>query len=112
MYCKNCGSQIADNGTSCANCGNTVDSNSNYYSDTYRSDNFNKPPIDNPSHLAGIASCCFPLLGLILYFLWKDEKPNSASLVCKWMIGGIVAWVLFYILFFMIGIASALSSPY
>jgi hypothetical protein len=63
--------------------------------------------IDNPSHLAGVVSCCFPIVGLILYFLWKDEKPNSAKLICKWMIGGIVAWVIFYLLFFILGMAAS-----
>lgn len=106
MYCKNCGAPIADGATFCAKCSNSVDSNPNYYSDTYRSDNFINKPVDNPSHAAGVVSCCFPVVGLILYFLWKDEKPNSAKLVCYWMIGGIALWILFYLLFFIIGLVS------
>lgn len=62
-----------------------------------------KKSLDNPSHLTGAVSCCFPVVGLILYFLWKDEKPQSASLICKWMIGGTVAWVILYVLCFVVG---------
>lgn len=103
MYCKKCGEHIPEGASVCGNCGTSVNSNDNYYSNTYRSDNFNKP-IDNPSHAAGVVSCCFPVVGLILYFLWKDEKPNSAKLICYWMLGGIALWVLCYVLFFIIGI--------
>lgn len=95
MYCKNCGKEIDDNAYVCVHCGVKVN-------------NEDDKKIDNPSNLAGAVSCCFPIVGLILYFLWKDEKPNSAKLICKWMIGGIIVWVIIYILFFMLGIASEL----
>ena len=67
-----------------------------------------KNTLDNPSHIAGAASCCFPIVGLILYFLWKDEKPKSAKLVCKWMIAGIVVWIVGYILAFVFSLAANL----
>lgn len=98
MFCKNCGQEIDDNADVCIHCG-VATGNSGV----------SKNALDNPSHLAGVASCCFPIVGLILYFMWKDEKPQSASLVCKWMIGGIVAWVVFYVLFFALSILGNLS---
>lgn len=102
MYCKNCNSLIPDGATFCANCGTSVDSTNNNPSYANMNNNYSKS-IDNPSHAAGLASCCFPVVGLVLYFLWKDEKPNSARLVCYWMLGGTIAWVIFYILFFILG---------
>ena len=99
MFCKNCGQQIDDNAAVCIHCGVATDNNMS-----------SKSTLDNPSHLAGIASCCFPVVGIILYFLWKDEKPQSASLVCKWMIGGIIIWVIFYVLAFVLGMLGSLSS--
>ncbi|HAX72764.1 MAG TPA: zinc ribbon domain-containing protein, partial [Firmicutes bacterium] len=33
------------------------------------------PSNDNPSHFAGVVSCFFPIVGLVLYFMWKDDKP-------------------------------------
>ena len=93
MFCKNCGKEIDDRAEICVHCGIRVAPEM-------------KTTVDNPSNAAGIASCCFPIVGLILYFLWKDEKPNSAKLVCNWMIGGIVAWILFYVVAFVFGAAS------
>lgn len=99
MFCKNCGQEIDDNADVCVHCGVATDKRGG-----------NRNSLDNPSHLAGIASCCFPIVGIILYFMWKDEKPQSASLVCKWMIGGIIAWVVFYVLFFALGMFGSMAS--
>ena len=96
MFCNSCGKEISDNAAVCINCGvATTNLTLNQ-------------KIDNPSNLAGVASCCFPIVGLILYFMWKDEKPKSAKLVCNWMIGGIIAWIVVYVLFFIIGLASSI----
>ena len=35
-----------------------------------------------------IASCCFPLLGAILYFVWKDSKPQAAKDACTFALIG------------------------
>ena len=35
----------------------------------------------------GILAFLFPLVGWILYFAWKSERPNAASQVAKW------AWI-------------------
>lgn len=93
MFCKNCGREIDNNAEVCPLCG-------------VRVKEVRPMNVDNPSHLAGIVSCCFPIVGLILYFIWKDEKPKSSQLVCYWMIGGLVAWILFYVIFFILGAAS------
>lgn len=50
---------------------------------------------DNKSHFKpdemsagwGILAFLFPIVGWILYFAWKDERPNAASQVAKW------AWI-------------------
>ena len=98
MFCKNCGQEISDNADVCIHCGVATGKG------------ISSVGVDNPSHLAGVASCCFPVVGIILYFIWKDEKPQSASLICKWMIGGIVAWVVFYILTFILGLVGSMAS--
>lgn len=94
MFCKNCGKQIDDKADVCIYCGISTGNN-----------NSSLNSIDNPSHLPGIAGCCFPLVGIILYFMWKDEKPKSASLVIKWTLAGIaigfigsIIYVIFIIL--------------
>lgn len=52
MFCKNCGQQIDDNAAVCIHCGVATGNNMS-----------SKSNLDNPSHLAGIASCCFPVVG-------------------------------------------------
>ncbi|MBU5227520.1 zinc-ribbon domain-containing protein [Clostridium senegalense] len=89
MFCKNCGKQINNNAEICIHCGVRVAPS--------------RPrSVDNPSHLAGIVSCCFPIVGLILYFLWKDDKPKSSKLVCNWMLAGIIVWVTIYLVCFIL----------
>lgn len=120
MYCSRCGTQQNDDAKFCSNCGiNFAGENNNFnqinqfsgasnYSNTnnngYNSQPYN--PKDNPSHLAGVVSCCFPIVGLILYFLWRDDKPNSAKRICYWMIGGVVIYVAFYLIFFVFAVTS------
>ncbi|MEG1256559.1 zinc-ribbon domain-containing protein [Clostridium sp.] len=95
MYCKNCGRQIDSNAEICPLCG-------------VRVKEAESTVVDNPSHFAGVASCCFPIVGLILYFIWRGEKPKSAKVVCYWMLGGIAAWVVFYIVCIFIGISDSM----
>lgn len=92
MYCKYCGKDVDSHAYVCIHCGGKLKEE--------------KVVVDNPSHLAGIVSCCFPIVGLILYFVWKDEKPESAKLVCYWMLGGIGAWLLFYFFAFLASASS------
>ena len=65
MFCKNCGSQIDDKAVVCPKCGVATGKTS------AASD-------DAPS--GGFAVLCFlfPLLGLILYLVWKADYPQKA----------------------------------
>lgn len=49
----------------------------------------------------GILAFLFPLIGWILYFAWKGERPNAASQVAKW------AWIGFGVGFVLNLIAMA-----
>ena len=35
-----------------------------------------------------LAACCIPLVGIILYFVWKDSRPQASSDVCKFALIG------------------------
>lgn len=118
MYCSRCGREIPDDSAFCPECGNPT--NSNYSQQINYSQNqsdysqnqssySDKNVQDDPNTIANIASCCFPIVGLVLYLVWKDSKPKSASAVCKWAIGGLVAGVIIYILAAAVGAATAFS---
>ncbi len=77
MFCKNCGKEIRDNAYVCPNCGVKV-----------TKDDGN----DSGSKVGwGILSFLIPVVGLILFCVWKKEKPAVAK-VC-----GICALVSFII---------------
>ncbi|MEG2918215.1 MAG: zinc-ribbon domain-containing protein [Clostridium sp.] len=108
MFCTNCGREIDNNVEICPLCGvktRVVETVIERVVEPAK-----VTTVDNPSHFAGIVSCCFPVVGLILYFIWEDQKPKSSKLICYWMLGGTAAWVLFYILFVVIGVASGFST--
>ena len=87
MYCRNCGAPLADNAVVCARCGATV-----------------TPPApppgtqqpypqqeDRPSAGFHVLAFFFPIVGLILYLVWKDQKPRCAHAIGKWALIGFIA---------------------
>ena len=59
-FCKNCGNQIEDNAATCPNCG--------------ASQNTTPQATDNGGFLWGLLGCCIPIVGLVLFLVWKDTK--------------------------------------
>lgn len=120
MYCRECGNQLNEKAEICTNCGVRPLNGHNYCQacgvETRKEQEFciqcgakliksapSGSSNDNPSMLANIAACCFPIVGIILYFVWRDEKPRSAKLVCTWAIVGFAIGMIFYILSFALG---------
>ena len=119
-FCKNCGAQIADGTTTCPSCGapqdnynpnpapnynNNYNPNYNNYNPNY---NPNPPAPDNGGFLWGLLGCCIPLVGLILFLVWKDQKPRTAKAAGIGALVGVGLVVVWYILVFAIGIGSSL----
>lgn len=60
-------------------------------------------------------SFCIPLVGIILYFSWKDQKPLSAKAVLKMALIGVgVSFVLsiLYIIIMFVFLGAGQSSYY
>ena len=78
MYCRNCGKEIDNNLAQCPYCDMPVmpqktaleDSGSNWW---------------------GVLGCLIPIVGLVLYIVWKDTKPNSGK---KAGIGALIGFIL------------------
>ena len=64
MFCKNCGKEIDDRAEICPNCGVRVKGSSGAG--------------DAPSAGFGVLGFFFPLIGLILYLVWKSDFPLKA----------------------------------
>lgn len=66
--------------------------------------------LDIPSGGFNALSFFFPIVGLILYLVWKDTTPNKAKACGKfaligWLVG-FVSIILFYAIFFAIGFST------
>ncbi len=66
---------------------------------------------DNGGFLWGLLGCCIPIVGLILFLVWKDQKPKTAKAAGIGALISVVVAVISYIILFVIlgaaGFASA-----
>ena len=94
MYCPRCGSQIPDGAQFCNMCGAPVNSNNApYYSP--RSE-------DNGSFGWAVLGFFIPIVGLVLYLVWKTEKPRSAKMAGKGALVSVMIYVIFIVIYFII----------
>ena len=67
-----------------------------------------QPSSDTGSAGWGILGCCLPLIGLILFLVWKDSKPLSAKKAGIGALVGFIAGILLYVLVLVLGVGAAL----
>ncbi len=96
-YCQHCGQEVHDNAVVCVHCGRSLET---------------KPQVSSSEHDApntgfGVLSFFFPIVGLILFILWKDNTPLKAKSAGKGALAGVITSVIFGILW---GIVIAVSS--
>lgn len=102
MYCNNCGKEIDDKAVVCPNCGVATQNMQN-----------NTSSVDNGGFGWGLLGCCIPIVGLILFLIWKDEKPKTAKAVGIGALVSVGIAVLYYIIILAAGISFAsLYKPY
>ena len=112
-YCRKCGTQLSDQATFCHSCGtaqnaapaqNTSSTNQNTYNPT-------PAPVDKGGFWWGVLGYCVPLVGLILFLVWKDTKPKTAKSAGKGALISVIVGVVFYILSFILaGVGAAMYS--
>ena len=103
-FCKNCGSQINDGTMICPKCGASQNSGANY---NYSGGMPPRNSYDNGGFGWGLLGCCIPLVGLILFLVWKDEKPVTAKTAGMGALISVCITVVFYIIAIVLGIASS-----
>ena len=89
-YCKNCGNFVNENAYACTQCG-AIQSNT-------------PATVDNGGFGWGLLGCCIPLVGLILFLVWKDTKPNTAKAAGIGALVSVGISIVYYILMMVIGI--------
>lgn len=84
-YCSNCGSEIGENQDVCLKCGNVVNK------PEFRKEQNTFVEDDSNGALFGVLSFCFPIVGIILFFVWKNDRPKVAKIA---LICGLVGFVI------------------
>ncbi len=103
MFCVSCGKEINNDMNFCPYCGAPVVRNEQ--PDFNYGYNYNNPDYGyNPSSVKDVPSVgfnalsfFFPIVGLILYLIWKDETPVKAKAIGKWALISVILGVVLYI---------------
>lgn len=93
-YCKNCGTQIDDNAVVCPACGVAQTST--------------PAVVDEGGFGWGLLGCCIPLVGLILFLVWKDTKPKTAKAAGIGALVSVAISVVYYLIMMVVGVAVGL----
>jgi uncharacterized membrane protein YvbJ len=96
-YCSNCGNELKEGADVCLNCGKN-------HSNSVQ----NVRVIQNDSSSTGLWCLGFfiPLVGLILYLVWRDDKPLSAKSAGQGALISFLISVFFYFIYFFIILAA------
>ncbi|MDO9629673.1 MAG: zinc ribbon domain-containing protein [Acholeplasmataceae bacterium] len=99
-YCPNCGSQVRDDQDVCLSCGKSLKMSAQ-----------NKV-YDEQGSTAAYAVLGFfvPIVGLILYLIWKEERPRAARSAGKGALISVVLGVSLYVVLIIILALSGYSA--
>ena len=93
-FCKKCGKEIDDNAVICVHCG--VAQNT-------------QPEVTDKGGFGwGLLGCCVPIVGLILFLVWKDSKPKSAKAAGIGALVSVILSVVYYIVIIALGVGVGL----
>ena len=100
-FCSHCGKEIHEDAVICVHCGCSVAQ--------YNSANpVTLDPNDAPNFGIAVLGFFIPLVGLILYCVWKQTKPKAAASAGKGALIGFIISVVSYLLMFMIPLFTTL----
>lgn len=71
MFCPYCGKKMEDNQEVCLSCGKYVKNASKSSS--------NGGGVDDGNFVWGLIGFLVPIVGAVLYFMWKEQKPKNAK---------------------------------
>ena len=79
-YCRKCGEVIDDEAVICPKCG-------------VQQKEYKKASDDDGSILWLLLGLLIPIAGLILWIMWKDDKPKSARMAGIGFLANIIFWI-------------------
>ncbi len=92
MFCSKCGKEVAEGNAFCPSCGASLNSSD------LETRNISQNPNDAPSTGFAVLGFFIPLVGLILYLMWKDELPKKAKSCGKGALAGFIVGIAFSII--------------
>ncbi len=63
-------------------------------------------PKDRGGFLWGLLGCCIPVVGLVLFLVWRDEKPKTAKAAGIGALVSVILTILIYVGVFVMSIAT------
>ncbi len=90
-YCRSCGTEIGPYMQNCPNCGASQRTEE-------------KASNDSGSLGWTALGCCIPIVGLVLWLVWKDDKPANAKAAGL----GALLYVIFAVLMSLFGACGAI----
>ncbi|MBQ2774654.1 MAG: zinc ribbon domain-containing protein [Clostridia bacterium] len=102
MFCKNCGKEIQESFKHCPFCGDEVSSAEKPAVNTVPQQTAPQQPQEEVSNLGGMKVLGFflglfgpctlitPIVSLVLYLVWRDDKPKTASAIGRFTIIGLI----------------------
>lgn len=91
MYCRECGAKIPDSSKYCIKCG----------APQYEAPQYGTQPVSmNDSGSLGwaVLGFFFPIVGLVLYLVWLQERPKSALMAGKGALVSAILGISIYII--------------
>ena len=108
--CKYCGQEVKNNEKYCPNCGaeqirSQESAPQQDFAPTYTQTQSTQPAVvDNGGFGWGLLGCCIPLVGLILFLVWKDTKPKTAKAAGIGALVSVIIAVVYYVIMLVLGV--------
>ena len=109
-YCRNCGSQIDDQAAACPVCGAAQSAAPTPPQPQQQQQQQAPQVVDNGGFGWGLLGCCIPLVGLILFLVWKDQRPRTAKAAGIGALVCVISYVVLYLFLFVAGLGAAFLS--
>lgn len=104
MFCRNCGKEIDNNAYVCPNCGVKVKDELAERREQQATANLEA---DSGSKAGwGVLSFFIPLVGLILFLMWKTDRPKTASVCGKCALAAVIVEVVAVILYVIVAVVA------
>ena len=63
--------------------------------------------VDNGGFGWGLLGFCIPIVGLILFLVWKDTKPNTGKAAGMGALISVIVSIVLYFIMMLVGIGAA-----